>query len=226
MFTVSDEWKATYPGASAGVLCMDNVANPKAHPGLDGRKKELEAQLRALYAGFDRPALRDLPQMQAYHTFYKTFKKTYHVQLQLESVVLKGKPIPQVAALVESMFMAELQDLLLTAGHDLDKVRPPVGIDVAGGTERFVQITGQGQQLKPGDMMIADALGIISSVIYGPDRRTQIEAGTTRVMFTTYAPPGIDSEAVRGHLAHIRDNVHLVAPQAGTTMLEVYSAGY
>jgi hypothetical protein len=42
-------------------------------------------------------------------------KKTYHIALQLEPVVLKGKSLPNVAALVEAMFTAELGDLLLTA---------------------------------------------------------------------------------------------------------------
>ena len=44
----------------------------------------------------------------AYNACYKGFKKTYHVQLQLESVALKGRSIPRVAALMEAMFMAEL----------------------------------------------------------------------------------------------------------------------
>lgn len=224
MFTVSEAWRTTYPGAAVGVLAMRDAANPKEHAGLDQKKRELEERLRARYAGSDRAALRALPQMQAYHAFYKQFKKTYHVQLQLESVVLKGKSIPRVAALVEAMFMAELEDLLLTAGHDLEVVQEPVGIDVADGSERYVRINGQEQQTKAGDMMIADAQGIISTVLYGPDRRTQITSETTQALFTAYAPPGIGPEQVQGHLENIRDNVLLVSPEAVVELLEVYSA--
>lgn len=224
MFTVSEEWKTTYPGAAVGVLAMGDVANPKVHAGLDEKKIALEEQARARYAGYDRGALRALPELQAYHAFYKRFKKTYHVQLQLESIIMKGKSIPRVAALVEAMFMAELQDLILTAGHDLDAVQLPAGVDVADGSERFVRINGQEQQLKAGDMMISDAQGILSSVLYGPDRRTQITPTTTRVLFTAYAPPGIGEEKVRDHLQNIRDNVLLVSPQATVDLLEVYSA--
>ena len=226
MFTVTKKWRATYPGAAVGVLAMRDVANPKQHAGLEQQKVDLEEQLRARYAGYDRAALRALPELQAYHTFYKLFKKTYHLQLQLESVVLKGKSIPRVAALVEAMFMAELQDLLLTAGHDLEAVQLPAGIDVADGSERFVRINGQEQQLKAGDMMIADAQGIISSVLYGPDQRTQITPETQQILFTAYAPPGIGQEKVRGHLHNIRDNVLLVVPQAEVDLLEVYIAAW
>jgi DNA/RNA-binding domain of Phe-tRNA-synthetase-like protein len=222
VFTVSKAWQATYPGAAVGVLAMGNVANPEQHTELDRRKAELEDRLRVQYAGYDRAALRGLPQLQAYHTYYKQFKKTYHVQLQLESVVFKGKPIPRVAALVEAIFMAELQDLLLTAGHDLNIVQPPVGIYVADGSERYLRINGQEQVLKAGDMYIADREGVLSSVIYGPDRRTQINPQTRRVLSTAYAPPGIGHSAVHDHLQNIRDNIQVVAPNAQVELLEVY----
>lgn len=160
--------------------------------------------------------------MQAYRAYYKRFKKTYHVQLQLESIILKGKSIPRVASLVEAMFMAELEDLLLTAGHDLEVLEMPVGVDVARGGERYVRINGQEQELKAGDMMIADGQGVISSVLYGPDLRTRILPKTQKVLFTTYAPPGIDEQAVWEHLRQLESNVRLVAPQASVVAMEVY----
>jgi hypothetical protein len=83
-------------------------------------------------------------------------------------------------------------------------------------------MNGQEQQLKAGDMLIADQEAILSSVIYGPDRRTQINSDTQQVLFTTYAPPGIQQETVRQHLKGIRDNVLLVSPQAQVLLLKVY----
>ena len=166
--------------------------------------------------------MKGLPVLEAYNAYYMKFKKTYHVQLQLESVVFQGKSIPRVSSLVEAMFVAELKNLLLTAGHDLAAVHKPVGVDVAEGSGRYIRLNGQEQQLKPGDMMIADAEGIISSVLYGPDQRTRITAETQQVLFTVYAPPGIGEEAVQQHLEDIRDNVLLVAPQAKVEALKVY----
>ena len=117
-FTISDEWRRLYPGASVGTLAMNGVNNPPENAALNTQKEELELAIRQQYAGLDRQALKSLPVFQAYRTYYKRFKKSYHVQLQLESVAFKGKSIPRVAALVEAMFMAELKNLLLTAGHD------------------------------------------------------------------------------------------------------------
>ena len=221
MFTVSDAWKATYPGAAIGVLAMADVANPEGHAELDARKRRLENEIRARFSDHDRAALKSIPVIRAYNDYYKRFGKSYHVQLQLESIVHKGKSIPRVAALVESMFMAELKNQMLTAGHDLDVVEMPVGVDVAQGDETYTRINGQEQQMKPGDMMISDARGIISSIVYGPDQRTRITPETQRVLFTVYAPPGIEAETVRSHLVDMQANVLIISPDARTDVLEV-----
>lgn len=219
---VSEAWKENYPGAAVGILAIQEVRNPRHHARLEREKELLEQALRARFAGSDRAALKALPVMQAYQEYYRRFKKSYHVLLQLESLLLKGKSIPSVAALVEAMFMAEIKNQLLTAGHDLEKVQRPVTLDVAQGTESYMRINGQEQELKAGDMYIADAQSILSSIIYGPDRRTRITSGTQQVLFTVYAPPGIDGQLVEQHLRDIEANVQLIAPEAQTMTLRVY----
>jgi len=203
---------------------MRNIVNPVRHPALDARISELENQLRSRFSGQDRATLKTLAPVQAYNAYFKRFGKTYHVLLQLESVALKGKPIPRVSALVEAMFMAELKNLLLTAGHDLESVQPPVRLDVSDGGERYVMLNGREQALAPGDMMMVDAQGVISSVVYGPDHRTRITPDTRRVFFAVYAPPGIGEQAVAYHLQDIQSNVVLVSPEAEVEALSVYRA--
>ncbi len=222
MLTLTEPWKTTYPTAAIGILAMRNVANPATCPALEARKAALEADLRARFADKSRDDIKALPEMQAYAAYYKRFKKTYHVQLQLESVALKDKPIPSVAALVETMFMGELKNFLLTAVHDLDVVQPPVSINVADGSERYVMMNNEEQPLKPGDMFIADAEGVLSSIIYGPDARTQVTAETRNVLFTVYAPEGIAAGAVQHHLEDMRDFVWLIAPGAEVIEMKVY----
>ncbi len=224
LFQVSVSWKATYPAAHAGVLVMRNVSNPPHHAELGTRKAALEDELRSRFAGQDRAALLNHPTLQAYDAYYRRFKKTYHVQLQLESILFKGKSIPTVAALVEAMFMAEMDNLLLTAGHDLDIVRLPLKLDVAKGAESYTLLHGELQTPKPGDMMIADGEGIISSIVYGPDQRTQITAQTRNVVFTVYAPPGIGTDAVERHLRGIQENVQFIAPTAQVELLKVFDS--
>jgi DNA/RNA-binding domain of Phe-tRNA-synthetase-like protein len=129
-------------------------------------------------------------------------------------VVLKARPLASGTALVQAMFMAELESQLLTAGHDLDAMAPPLTIAAARGDERYVRLDGQPQILKANDMYMADAEGVVSSVIYGPDHRTRITAATGKVVFVTYAPEGIDDDAVRRHLATLATYVRIVSPAA------------
>ena len=179
-------------------------------------------ELRARYGGLDRSQLLALPNLQVYDAYYKRFKKTYHVQLQLESIVFKGKSIPSVAALVEAMFMAEIKNMLLTAGHDLDSLQMPIRLDVTRGDEVYTLMRGQPQQVKPGDMIISDNLGIMSNIIYGPDQRTQIQPGTRNVIYTTYALAGIRVQTISEHLQDMQGYVRLFAPQASTEMLQIF----
>ena len=222
MFSTSSEWQQAFPGALAGVLVLKNVSNPKSHPDLEKKKLDLESQLRSRFP--DTSAIKSHPTIQAYKEYYKQFKKTYHVLQQVESIACKGRSIPKVAALVEAMFMAELDSLLLTAGHDLDLVRSPVTIDFSKGDETYIRLNGQEQRLKKGDMFISDTEGILSSIIYGPDKRTSMNSKTLNILFTTYAVPGISEESLLTHLEGIAALVHLVSPNGKIDLLEIHRA--
>jgi DNA/RNA-binding domain of Phe-tRNA-synthetase-like protein len=222
LIVISDKIKKVYPKALLGVLAMKNVCNPNQHEELNRCKFELENSLRKKFANLNRADLKGIEPIKTYYNYYKRFKKTYHVLLQLESIVFKNKTIPKVASLVEAMFMAELKNLLLTAGHNLDAVDIPIKLDVASRGEKYTLLNGQEKKLLSGDMMISDSQGIISSIIYGPDSRTQITPNTQNVLFTVYAPPGIEKSKVFLHLQDIQNYVHIIAPESEVELQKVY----
>ena len=222
LLIISNKTKKVYPEALLGILAIRNVCNPKKHEELDRCKLELENNLREKYAGLDKAYLKNMEPIKTFSDYYKRFKKTYHVLLQLESIVFKNKSIPKVASLVEAMFMAELKNLLLTAGHDLDAIDLPIKLDVSSGGEKYIQLSGQEKELIPNDMMVSDLQGIISSIIYGPDKRTQIKPDTRNVLFVVYAPPGIEKTKVFQHLQDIQKYVHIIAPKSEIELLKVF----
>ena len=221
---VADGWRTAYPGASVGILALDGVENPPEHPVLAEHVRQAEADLRGQWSGKTRADLNLLPELAAYRGYYRRFDKTYHVQLQFESVVLKGRPLRSNGSLVLAMFAAELQNRLLTAGHDLAMIEGGLSVDVARGGERYVGIGGREQTMQPGDMYIHDHVGVISSVLYGPDDRTRIVLSTRQAVFCVYAPAGIAPETVERHLSDIASNVRLVAPEAAIVQQQVYVA--
>ena len=214
-----DGWRSAFPGAVVGALAMRGVGNPAHSPTLEVAKRRLEEQLRSGAPGADAERV-----LRAYAGYYRARGKTYHVKAQRESVALAGKPIPRRAALVEAMFMAELEDLVLTAGHDLDAVETPLRAGVTADGDRYLLLSGAEAVLERGDMVMADGAGIVSSVIRGPDHRTRITPETRNVLFAAYAPAGVGERVVRTHLEHIRANVGLIAPEAETVELVTRAA--
>ena len=222
MLIISDEIKRVYPEALLGILAIRDVCNPNQHEELDRCKLELENNLRKNFARLERSDLKDMEPLKTYNDYYKRFKKTYQVLLQLESIVFKNRSIPRVASLVEVMFMAELKNLLLTAGHDLEAIDRPLKLDVSRGKEKYTLLNGQEKELLPNDMMISDLKGIISSIIYGPDKRTRIKPNTRNVLFVVYAPPGIEKSKVFQHLQDIQNYVDIIEAESEVELLKVF----
>ena len=225
MIEISEKLRKLYPGALVGLLVMRGVRNPSHDEELDKLGSAVEARLREKYQAIGKSALRTEPVLVAYENYYKPFRKTYHVTLQLESVIWKGRTIPSVSAIVKAMFMAELFNMLLTAGHDLGKIVLPLRLDVGRETETYMALGNEQRLVKQGDMRISGASGVISSIIGGPDQRTAITADTRDLLFTVYAPPGIGEVLVRSHLGDVQRFVRTVAPEARTDLLETHQTG-
>ena len=119
------------------------------------------------------------------------------------------------------MFMAELETGLLTAAHDLTTLELPLVADLARGDETYQRLDGSIQLLKEGDLYIRDQEGILSSVIYGPDQRTQIRPDTAQAVYTTYGPPGISKDQVQEQLVVLESYIKLFSPNAERISLVV-----
>lgn len=152
--------------------------------------------------------------MAVYDRYYTRFNKTYHVQLQLESIVLKGKPLPDVLPLVDANFMVEMETLVLTAGHDCEKLREPVVIDASREGEFITQMNSISKAIRPGDMVMRDTERICCSIIYGQDALSLISPETSHVLYVAYAPAGISAEIVESQLYKIEENIRLFSVKA------------
>ena len=210
--SATDEWRISHPGGIIGLLELSGVENIHASSSLDERKRSTETSLREHYKGFTRQDFLAIPIMSAYERYYKRFDKTYHVLLQVESIVLKGKSLPNVIPLVDANFIAEVETLVLTAGHDVARLREPVYIDVSHDGDSMTQMNGASKVIRAGDMIMRDADGISCSIIYGQDNRSPISANTSHVLYVAYAPSGVPAEVADIQLQKIEENMHLFSP--------------
>ncbi len=167
--------------------------------------------LRAQYADYDRKALFG---ENVYFRFFKKFKKTYPVMMQLESFLLKGRPFPNENPITAIPFLAELETQQLLGTHDVDRVEG--GVQLFAGTEKapFPGMRGEEVHTYPGDFCGRDDKGIIFSMIAGADERTCVRETSTHVFYPAFGVAGQPVAALDAVLDRLEVYVKTLAPEA------------
>lgn len=196
-FTVRPEVKILYPSAHFGSLTLHNQNNQKKHPDLEEAKHQIEEKIRETY-----PQPADDEVIQCYADYYGNWGKTYPIEFQINSVK-KGRGFPNVSTHVDSMFMAELENRILTSGHDADMVQGSLVYDLADYGEEYIKLNGKKQVLMKNDILLRDERGVLASILFGPAARTSITMETLNPLFFAWCPIGITTEAVDEHLSTI-----------------------
>jgi DNA/RNA-binding domain of Phe-tRNA-synthetase-like protein len=196
--------KMVYPRAVFGSLTAKNIPNTKKHDALEEWKRLLERKIREVYADPDEDST-----IQSYNTFFKRWGKTYPIEFQIKTIKGGGR-FPQVSTLVDSMFLAELKNRILTSGHDLDTIKGKLIFDVSDEGEIYLKLNGKEQELKENDVVLRDEEGVLASVLYGPARRTSIRPKTRNPLYFAWCPYGMDEEMIATHLKDILSHLRLV----------------
>jgi len=145
---------------------------------------------------------------------------TAHPGAVIRLLELRGRNLPDVLPLVDANYTAEVETLVLTAGHDVEKLAAPVVMEISRAGDVLAQMGGLAQMngtqraIQPGDMVMRDREGICCTILYGQDNRSPITAETRQVLYVAYCPAGVPREAVEAQLSQIEEYVRLFAPQA------------
>jgi Uncharacterized conserved protein len=222
MYKISEEVKKTFPEIHFGTMTVGNLTNTVTEDTFQRLKKDEIVKLKAVHEGYERSEFIKTNPAVFYRDYYKKFHKTYHLILQLESILKKDREVPEAGAFVEAMFIAEMKDFILTAGHNLEAVTFPLKLDMAKGGEEFMGISGINQVLTQGDLYLADEMGIISSVLNGPDYRTRIQENTKEVMYFAYGVQGITGQLLQKHLHQIGEYLEVYAPSVEYDTIQIW----
>lgn len=179
-------------------------------------------EIQQKYGNLDRKELKVLYPIQAYTSYYKKFGYSYHVLAQLESVLKGKKALHTESGLLQAMFLSELESMLLTAGHDLSQLQTPLKLKLASGNETYQSISGKEVTAVGGDLTICDGTGVISSVLRGPDFKSRITESTVDVLFTIYAPPGIETEYLETSLKRLEERIKAFSHSSQTKVMQVF----
>jgi DNA/RNA-binding domain of Phe-tRNA-synthetase-like protein len=222
MIKISEAVKAAYPGANFGVLTIGGLRSNSDRSIMDYIIKDEIGLIREAHHNYERKAALATEPLCHYAAYYKKWGKSYHVLGQLESILLKGKGIPPVGAPIEAMFLAEVKNLLLTAGHDLDLLDGDLTVDIAAEPLSYMGISGKDQQLVKSDLYLSDKQGVLSSVIGGPDFRTRITDATQNALYFIYGVEGVGVPLISSHLKTIESYLSQAIQGVKSQRLEVF----
>jgi DNA/RNA-binding domain of Phe-tRNA-synthetase-like protein len=203
-FRVRPEVIIFYPTAKFGSLAIYNQPNQKKHRDLEEAKRQLEKIIRETY-----PDPMDDSVIQSYQDYYSRWEKTYPIEFQIRSIK-KGRTFPQVSTHVDCMFLAELEDRILTSGHDADDIQGTPTYDLADQGEEYTKLNGRNQVLVKNDVVLRDDEGVLASILFGPALRTSIALKTINPVYFSWCPIGITTEVVENHLSSIRKYLQIV----------------
>jgi DNA/RNA-binding domain of Phe-tRNA-synthetase-like protein len=197
------EAKDAYPVLKASILKVSLHGKPSLNEELMLLKQELETRIREEYKSPE-----SMDRVLKYNSFYKRFSSKVPMEFQIRSI-LDGKEIPTFNPMITCMFMAELKNIVLTAGHDSAHLGKKIEVHLANGTEEYVKINGKAQTLKKGDIYATDGKSIISSVLYGPDQRARITPDTRECLFMCYGF-GLTGEDLERHMKDLSSYLHVL----------------
>jgi DNA/RNA-binding domain of Phe-tRNA-synthetase-like protein len=195
--TVSEDLSKYFPDLKVSTMEVRNLENKKLDEELEKEKRNIEVEIRSRSKEY-----LESDTIKEYNEFFKKFGKKYPIEYQIKSI-MEGKSFPSQYTVVESMFMAELKNMYLTAGHDLDLIDDSLNTMITKGDEDYTNISGKEMKLKAEDIITRDGTGIISSVLYGPDRRTMITEKTRNYLFFAYFPYGEEDSKIKNHFEDI-----------------------
>ena len=203
MINITPMARSVYPDTKFGAMVVKGISLSAGRAVMDNIVAEEIEAIKSKYPDYERKAALTTEPLRHYVSYYKQFKKSYHVLGQLESVLLKGKSIPPVGAPIEAMFLAEVKNLLLTAGHDSDLIEGALTVDAALESLSYKGLSGQEQNLVNNDLYLADEKGVVSSILGGPDYRTRITESTKNALYFVYGAGGMTESLIRAHLETI-----------------------
>ena len=178
------------------------------------KEKELEA-IREEGREYDRETwFRQEP----FFRYFRKFKKTSPVMMQVESFLLKGRPFPEERYNNAVAFLTELKTRCLLGSHDADRIKGDLIIYSETAKTPFPSIHGGEAHSYPGDVTCRDDKSIVVSMIAGTDSRTCLRDDSEHVLYFAFGTPGMATETLKTYLDQVEQYVKVLAPKAETKL--------
>lgn len=113
--------------------------------------------------------------------------------------------------------------MYLTAGHDLDLNNWTLSTKITKCGEEYMNISGKKMKLKSKDIILEDKFGVMSSVLFRPDRSTMITEKTRNYLFFAYFPYGEEDRKIKNHFEGILNYIGIFDNNFERSYIGIYS---
>ena len=174
------------------------------------RDREL-AEIMALAPTYDR---KEGFGEDPYFRYFRKFKKTYPVMMQLESFLQEARRFPEVNPVNEVAFLAELKTHMLLGTHDIARIEGELVLFRDTQKTTFCGIGDRDVHTYPGDISGRDGVDIVLSMIAGADNRTCVSLDTRHTAYFAFGVDGMPEDKVLSALALLERYAKALAPTA------------
>ena len=188
---------------------------------IEGFEKYKDAELAAVRAAGSTYDRETVFRQDPYFRYFRKFKKSYPVMMQVESYLLKGRPFPEGAYINAVAFLTELKSHILLGTHDYDCVAGDIVFYNETAKTPFTGMINPDSHSYPNDITGRDDEGIIISMIAGADDRTCIHEDTSHVLYLIFGLPEIDDDQITEIAGQIKEAALALAPGAEISF-EIY----
>lgn len=224
MFIVSDAWRSAWPKAYLGAMLLSNIRPFTVKAAQQKTKEELQNMLRSRFAKLSKEDIDAFESVKAYTAYYKRFEYSFDIRVQFEQLLMQEKSKALMHPIMEAVFRASLDNLILTTCHDRDLVQTPLSLAVADPEQRFTNRAGKEQIAVAGDMTVSDSSGIITSALYGAGEQIPVRNDTKRILVLAFAPPGLSYSRLCSHFFLIHSLIRRFAPESEINYFELVQA--
>ncbi len=214
MLSIDSAVKEKYPNLLFGIMVMSNIVNRASDEELNQEKKTLEKEIKLKYDGIDKKTLRMIEPLKSYYEYYKKFKKTYHVEHQLISIATGTRKIPNGNSIVESMFMSEIKNLLLTAAFGMCHLEGEFQVQLSDGENTYQGLGDHTKTPPANDILFLNDNKILGSIIGGPDHENRVLECSKSVLFAIFGVPGVTRNQMEDHFNDIEKYIRVFSPMA------------
>ena len=193
-FSMSTQYRATYPGVGFGLTLITACRNHENPDGFDQHKRKLLRKMRK------RQTLAEITgRIETYAAFFQSFGFDCPLTKHLKRTVHSG--FPRYDLVVDAHFMAEMCAGILVAVTDYERFDGSLTLDVADAGEVCAGMGGREFVCKTDEIVLRDEKEIVCVLCQGADEKTRVHQDTTQVLFYAYAVPGIESRHLTDGLA-------------------------